>query len=221
MPSLSIVGQLLGCTGFDSDRLFCKFRLETKGVGWSTVYGESDGQTQLGIRTTDSEYDGQVFAHPIDVTYACSSLIGWPRLYVEVWEQDSFGRNQIAGYGCCFIPTAPGMHNIECKTWRPSGSFYDSISTAFIGGNPTLVNPSVVTSSADRLELNTISQGTVHLDLQILLHGFHYKGVEFSTRQTAKGKAGVGSIDPSMAGAKVEAPDETLSVHLDKYLVDE
>ena len=67
MPSLSIVGQLLGCTGFDSDRLFCKFRLETKGVGWSTVYGESDGQTQLGIRTTDSEYDGQVFAHPIDI----------------------------------------------------------------------------------------------------------------------------------------------------------
>ena len=78
------------------------------------MYGESDGQTQLGIRTTDSEYDGQVFAHPIDVTYACSSLIGRPRLYVEVWEQDSLEGTR--GVRVLFHPNRAWMHNIECKT---------------------------------------------------------------------------------------------------------
>eukprot|EP00943_MAST-04B_sp_MAST-4B-sp1_P000383 g383.t1 len=218
MPSLSIVGQILGCTGFDADRIFCKFRIETKSASWSIVYGDPDGQTQLGIRTTDSEYDGQVFAHPIDITYACTSLIGWPRLYIEVWEQDGFGRNQIAGYGCCFIPTTPGMHSIDCVTWRPEGSLYDKISAAFIGGNPTLVNPSIVTSSNDRLELNTVSQGSVHLDLQILLHGFQYKGVEFNTKQTPMHKSGRTPIDPSMAGAKEYEEGDDLAVQLDSYI---
>tara|TARA_A100001015_G_C14736708_1_gene612027 strand:- start:120 stop:785 length:666 start_codon:yes stop_codon:yes gene_type:complete len=221
MPSLSIVGQILGCTGFDANRLFCKFRLETKAAGWSVVYGDPDGQTQLGIQTTDSEYDGQVFAHPIDVTYACSSLIGWPRLYIEVWEQDGFGRNQIAGYGSCFVPTTPGMHNLDCVTWRPEGSLYDSISAAFIGGNPTLVNPSIVTSSDDRLELNTVSQGSVHLDIQILLHGFQYKGVEFNTKQTPKNKSGTGPSDPSMPGVKQGDEDESMSVYLDTFIADD
>ena len=34
-----------------------------------------------------------VWSSPINVQYASSSLSGWPKLYVEVWHQDGYGRN--------------------------------------------------------------------------------------------------------------------------------
>lgn len=36
-----------------------------------------------------------VWAHPIDVHYKTKTVLGWPKLYVEVWSQDSFGRCQL------------------------------------------------------------------------------------------------------------------------------
>ena len=29
------------------------------------------------------------------------------------------------GYGFCHVPTVPGMHRVECVTWKPTGSFKD------------------------------------------------------------------------------------------------
>lgn len=212
MPSVSIIGQVLGCTGFVSDRVFCKYQLQTHAAYWTAIDGLTEGQTQLGVSTTNAEYDGQVFSHPIDVTYSTSSLVGWPKLTVEVWEQDEFGRNQLGGYGMCHVPTMPGMHSVECVTWRPKGSWLDNLSTAFIGGNPTLVNPSVVHTTDDRMELNAISCGTVHLDLQILINGFASKGVEF------RSKASVSTVAIGGDQTKEVDDDETMSVYLGKYI---
>ena len=210
MPSVSIVGQVLAATGFDADRVFCKYELTTTGSNWSAIYGDTDGQTQLGISTTNAEYSGHVFAHPIDVTYSASGLIGWPKLRLEVWVQDEFGRNQLGGYGMVHIPTTPGMHSIDVVTWRPEGSLLDTISTAFIGGNPMLVNPDIVVRSDDRMELNTVSCGTVHLDLQILLNGFKYKGVEFT-------RVANGYRNDNDRSEEVD-PDEVFSVPLGQYI---
>ena len=211
MPSVSIIGQVLGCTGFESDRVFCKYQLQTHGAYWTPIDGLTEGQTQLGMSTTNAEYDGQVFGHPIDVTYSTSSLIGSPKLTVEVWEQDEFGRNHLGGYGMCHIPTMPGMHSVDCVTWRPKGSWLDTVSAAFLGGNPTLLNPSVVYKTEDRLELNAHSCGTVHLDLQILINGFQSKGVQF------RGKAAEDNVGATGSVSEIDH-DETMSVHLGKYI---
>lgn len=29
------------------------------------------------------------------------------------------------GYGFCHVPTVPGLHEVECVTWKPTGSFKD------------------------------------------------------------------------------------------------
>ena len=36
-----------------------------------------------------------VWAHPIDVHYTLKGIEGWPRLKLEVWGVDSFGRNEL------------------------------------------------------------------------------------------------------------------------------
>ena len=33
------------------------------------------------------------------------------------------------GYGFCHVPTSPGLHELTCVTWRPTGSFFDQISS--------------------------------------------------------------------------------------------
>lgn len=39
----------------------------------------------------------------------CTCPAGWPRLHLQVWSQDSFGRCQLAGYGfaTCLVAQAP------------------------------------------------------------------------------------------------------------------
>jgi hypothetical protein len=71
-----------------------------------------------------------VWAHPLDVHYSIKGIDGWPRLYVEVWGIDGLGRYEIAGYGCCIVPTSPGLHELTCRTWRPHGSMREQISSA-------------------------------------------------------------------------------------------
>lgn len=119
------------------------------------------------------------FGHPVDLHFACTGLEGWPKIMVEVWSHDSFGRNVLAGYGCCYVPTSPGMHHVDCVTWLPSGSMWDRLKATFLGTSPSLNHPEIVYSDIDRLELNTHTSGTIHLDLQILLLDFKHHGVEF------------------------------------------
>lgn len=47
--------------------------------------------------------------------------IGWPKLHVQVYHYDKYGRSELYGYGFCFIPSTPGNHIVECCTWRPVG----------------------------------------------------------------------------------------------------
>lgn len=85
-----------------------------------------------------------------DIHMACQGLQGWPKLYFQVWHEDFFGRNELCkysfnyihtfihlycssihlfisldGYGFCHVPTVPGIHDVECVTWRPVGSYRD------------------------------------------------------------------------------------------------
>ena len=51
--------------------------------------GLKEGQTQV----DNSEVgDTSYFSHPVDLHYATRGLQGWPKLYVQVFHQDSFGR---------------------------------------------------------------------------------------------------------------------------------
>lgn len=35
----------------------------------------------------------------------------------------------LGGYGFIHVPTVPGMHELECVTWKPVGTFKDQITS--------------------------------------------------------------------------------------------
>ena len=115
------------------------------------------------------------------IVHMCTRLFlvpGWPRIHFQVWHQDQFGRNELYGYGFCHIPTSPGTHEVNCPTWRPVGSFMETVSQYFLGGGPQLKNTDLIYSGADRYRLRTEAMGQVHLRLGIILRNFDKFGIE-------------------------------------------
>ena len=88
-------------------------------------------------------------------------------------------RNDLVGYGFCHLPTSPGTHTIDVATWRPAGSFRDSVAQYYLGGGHQLRNPDLLIASSDRHRLTTTAAGRVHLQLSVVLRNFEKYGVEF------------------------------------------
>uniref|UniRef100_A0A9L0JF34 B9 domain-containing protein 2 n=1 Tax=Equus asinus TaxID=9793 RepID=A0A9L0JF34_EQUAS len=145
------------------------------GAAWKLLSGVREGQTQV---DTPQVGDMAYWSHPIDLHFATKGLQGWPRLHLQVWSQDSFGRCQLAGYGFCHVPSSPGTHQLDCPTWRPLGSWREQLARAFVGGGPQLLHGDAIYSGADRYRLHTAAGGTVHLELGLLLRHFDRYGVE-------------------------------------------
>ena len=96
---LHLLGQLSGASGFPLSSLFCKFSIES-GSNFRVLQGAVEGQTQC---DQPNEEEMAVWSHPIDVHYTLKGIDGWPRLKLEVWGVDSFGRNELVGYGVCML----------------------------------------------------------------------------------------------------------------------
>ncbi|KAK2152243.1 hypothetical protein LSH36_334g03044 [Paralvinella palmiformis] len=174
MAELHLIGQIVGASEFPDSSLFCKFGIHTGGA-WKVLGGLREGQTQVdNPEIGDTAY----WSHPIDIHFATKGLQGWPKIYFQVWHQDTFGRNELYGYGHCHVPTSPGMHKIDCVTWRPSGNLQEQIMQNFVGGGPQLKSADLIYSGADRFHLKTTAMGKVHMHLGVILRNFDKYGVE-------------------------------------------
>nr|CAD7575698.1 unnamed protein product [Timema californicum] len=122
--------------------------------GWKVISGLKDGQTHV----DNPEYDEAAhWCHPLDVHFATKGIQGWPKLHLQVYHQDRFGRSEIYGYGFCHIPTSPGSHFIDCVTWRPVGSWRDQFTQFFLGGGPQLKDPNLVYSGNDSEQITSVA----------------------------------------------------------------
>lgn len=175
MAEVHIIGQLAGGSGFTNTSLFCKWALQLGG-GWRVVEGLSEGQTQA-----DQPESGErvTWCHPIDLHLSTRGIQGWPRLLLQVYRQDDFGRVDLCGYGIIHIPTRPGHHTLTCPTWRPTGTLTEELRRAFLGGGPQLLSTEFMHSALERYRLHTIPSGSVHLELGILLRNFEKHGVMY------------------------------------------
>lgn len=175
MAELHVFGQLVGGDGFPFTSLCCKWRLES-GSCFRLVQGNASGQTHC---DSPNEDEMAIWAHPIDVHYAVKGVDGWPRLHLEVVAIDSYGRTEIAGYGCCMIPTVAGTHELTTHMWRPYGTMREQISTFFLGRAPELQHKDIVSSSTDRFRLHTEPTGQVRLRISVLPKDFTRYGIIF------------------------------------------
>ena len=146
------------------------------------------GHTQLDFPVDAEE---AVWAHPVDVHYSVADRIqGWPKFQIQVFQEDAYGRNELVGYGFVHVPTAPGIHEVQCSCWRPmSPKWDDEVQAFFVGGNPLLKSEDLIATNIDRYKLRTRSSGRVSFKLQVMLKGFSKYGFQF-----AKVEAGGGGM---------------------------
>eukprot|EP01116_Phalansterium_solitarium_P002649 TRINITY_DN12798_c0_g1_i1.p1 TRINITY_DN12798_c0_g1~~TRINITY_DN12798_c0_g1_i1.p1 ORF type:complete len:177 (-),score=16.33 TRINITY_DN12798_c0_g1_i1:124-654(-) len=176
MPEVHFIGELQGASGFPASELFCKYKFVLDDDNWELLEGVMEGQTQV---DNPQESDESVWAHPIDVHLKASSIKGWPKINVQVWHQDRFGRNELYGYGFCHLPTAPGQFDLEIVTWRPEGSLLEELKAYFLGGVPHLRNDNLVVQGGDRYRLKTVPMGKVFLQIGVILKDFAKYGVHW------------------------------------------
>lgn len=60
-------------------------------------------QDDLGHYTTSC-----IWNHPIDVHFTTASMKGWPRIIVQLWELDKYGRTLLVGFGFAHFPCSKG-----------------------------------------------------------------------------------------------------------------
>lgn len=175
MAEVHVIGEIIGASGFPSHNLYCKWSVHVDGL-WKLLAGQKEGQTQV---DNPQNEECAKWCHPIDLHFATKGLKGWPKFHFQVWHQDSYGRNEIYGYGYCHLPTSPGTHNVDCVTWRPlcSGKF-EQLRSFFVGGAPQLKTSDAIYTGADRYKLRTVAMGTVHLQLGVITRNFDKFGVE-------------------------------------------
>jgi len=187
MPEVHFIGEAIGGAGFGRFAQFCKFKFafgngkdNSDMKGWSLLSGQGDGQTQVSMpNRTDTSSDQAVWSHPIDAHYLAGDVSNWPKLFVEVWREDSYGRWIIAGYGSCWIPPSAGEKSITIPTWVPEGDGWQSLTTKFLGSTPQLENPEMVyASNMDKYNFVTRTSGTVTFRLNTVGKGFAEAGID-------------------------------------------
>ncbi|KAE9553879.1 hypothetical protein FO519_002920 [Halicephalobus sp. NKZ332] len=172
MAEVHIIGQIVSGHQFPDNSLCCRWALQIGG-GWRVVEGDQEGQTQCDLPTTEDAF----FSHPIDIHLSTKTIQGWPRINIEVWHQDKYGRQEIYGYGTLFVPTSPGEHEIDCHCWRPKGSMREEMMQFFIGGGLQLRSLSSLESPAERMRLQTKAMGIVRFRLSIITRHFDRFGI--------------------------------------------
>ena len=132
MAEVHLIGQVIGASEFPTLSLFCKWSIQTGGA-WKLLQGLKEGQTQVDDpKGSDTAY----FSHPIDAHYATRSLQGWPRILVQVYSQDAFGRNTLVGYGFTHVPTTPRTARAGHCDLEAEWEFQGHHSGTFGGGWP-------------------------------------------------------------------------------------
>jgi hypothetical protein len=186
-PEVHVVGELEGSIGIGCGGLFqnndhgassysCKWRI-TYGSRWIVLGGEHEGQSQYcnAISSSDDEMS-TIWNHPIDVHFGTSSIQGWPRIEVQLWKLDPYGRTLQAGYGFSHLPLNLGPHTMHISCWRPKGNFIDEVRTFFLGVQPYLDKDAeeCVFGRAweDRHRLVSLPCGEVRLNLNVATRFF-------------------------------------------------
>uniref|UniRef100_A0A914L4V8 B9 domain-containing protein 2 n=1 Tax=Meloidogyne incognita TaxID=6306 RepID=A0A914L4V8_MELIC len=142
---IHIIGQIESAYGFGDNRVACRWSLHCGG-GWRVIEGEVEGQTHTDLPESER----------------------WPRILVEVWNYDKYGRHSISGYGNCFVPSSPGEHKVECHCWRPKGNFREELTRSFIGGGLQLRSANILLDPVQSAQLRTVAAGTVEMRLGII-----------------------------------------------------
>ena len=183
LPEVHFVGQIVsgqGLIGDVSEGATCRWKVDA-GKAWELLGGEGQGQTQVSY-CRHRETEVIPFNHPIDLHFAEAGLQGWgaPRLSFQVYRVDMFGRKLLQGYGFEHLPMTPGVHRMEVKLWRPSGTAEQELDSFMLGRTPALVSHEPLYESAwrERCRLVTVAAGKVLIDVMVVTRNADKVGLD-------------------------------------------
>lgn len=171
VPEIHYIGQIVGGSGLISsvsEGVCCRWRVEY-GSTMERLGGDDQGQTQVAYARYH-ENEPITFNHPIDMHFAEVGLQGWgaPRICLQCFRYDEFGRRMLLGYGFANLPTTSGNYdNIEVALWRPLGTTDQELNAFFLGKVPALVSQETLYTNAwrDRCKMVTASAGMVSIQI--------------------------------------------------------
>lgn len=104
---------------------------------------------------------------------------GAPRVIVQSFRLDWFGRRVLVGYGFTHIPISPGSHLLDIPMWRPLGTPEQEIRALMLDETPSLRCAEPVYESAwkDRCRLITTSCGSMQIQINIITRFMKEYGV--------------------------------------------
>ena len=114
--------------------------------------------------------------HPFDAHFACRTIRGWPKIFVEVWGIKD-GRDSLAGYGIGTVPCHQGEYTINVHCWRPLDPNNDA-QGSLLGVYPELELKDLLLSSCDRFGLETETTGVVKVKIGVMIKDFNLHGVQ-------------------------------------------
>ena len=144
------------------------------GGGWRLVQGDPEGQTQTDMPELDELAH---FSHPLDFHFSTHTMQNWPRLLLEVWHYDNYGREEPYGYGTVHLPMSPGEHWVQCHCWRPKGTMRNELMQAFVGGGLQLRSLQMLDDVGQRARMETVAMGRVNLRLAVVTRHFDRFGI--------------------------------------------
>ena len=141
--------------------IHCEVSLEYGNNTWERLAGNEFTQTQ----TSYCDDAGvAVWNHPIDLHFVLKSLVGWPKLRIQVFELSPFGSVQVVGVGTVTLPASVGHTILRTRTWRPITTGIAEVKQTVTGGRRPLADIDEHERQADYIDgrLLTQSSGDVH-----------------------------------------------------------
>eukprot|EP01041_Mallomonas_annulata_P002148 gene2148-4179_t len=147
------------------------------GPDWMIKTGIQTGISQTSRKSTSNIEDGIVWNFPIDVTFKSTNVFGWPRIALNVYGMDFFGRDVVRGYGSALIPPIAGMHEIDVETYVPMGSSMLNNLISWLMGNPPEFFDSTLVCKGEGREVTRVqSTGYVRLKINVVTKGMQAVG---------------------------------------------
>jgi B9 domain-containing protein 2 len=184
MAELHIVGEISGGRGFGGHSFFCTYEI-VAGTQWAVISGATSGTSHV----MANSHEGIVWSFPLDCHFAFQSAQGWPRISLQIWSVDEYGRKDLAGYGVTFVPSpVPDRRpqTVTISTWKPTYwhssvwmRLYQQMRQSVMGGNPVLRDDSLVHSNDNRYKLVTTTGGDVTLSMTIVTRNAAAVGLRF------------------------------------------
>ncbi|KAK7580264.1 hypothetical protein V9T40_000893 [Parthenolecanium corni] len=184
MRNIFVFAEIKKAVDFSNDNLFIRYLISLP-EGWLTENPEKlNGITPLNrYRKTNNVSS---FSYIFELKLSCVvknvedenfvSKIHGPQLFFEVCSLDGWKRFRVEGYAWTTLPTSSGRYQLILDSWRPAPvSRRDELKRHFIGTDPQILDISFPGFPSDcqnnlisRCGLETISSGTIYLELNII-----------------------------------------------------